>query len=147
MTFPVVGPYLLTLINTSIVQCDLPCQSKVTTVVLLRKEGDRSDTKNYRPISILPVISKLYERAVCAQLMSYVSEHHLLCPQQYGFRLGLSPEAALLDAVTYAVNNIDRGLVTSLVTADTSKTFDSVEHGRLLDRLGWYGIDSRWFAA
>ena len=59
----------------------------------------------------------------------------------------MSTEAALLDAVTYSVNNIDRGLVTSLVTADTSKAFDSVEHGRLLDKLGWYGIDPRWFAA
>ena len=71
----------------------------------------------------------------------------MLSPQQYGFRPGLSTEAALLDAVTYTISNIDRGLVTSLVTADTSRAFDSVEHGHLLDKLGWYGIDHEWFAA
>ena len=146
MTFPVVGPHLLKLINASIVRCELPRAWKVAAVVPLHKKGDRNDPNNYRPISVLPVVSKLCERIVCTQLM-YLSDHHLLCPQQYGFRPGLSTEAALLDAVTYAVNNIDRGLVTSLVTADTSKAFDSVEHGRLLDKLGWYGIDQRWFAA
>ena len=52
----------------------------------------------------------------------------------------------MLDAVVYATENIDSGLVTSLVTADTSKAFDSVEHGRLLDKLGWYGIQADWFA-
>ena len=53
----------------------------------------------------------------------------------------------MLDAVIYATDNIDSGRVTSLVTADTSKAFDSVEHGRLLEKLGWYGIDQRWFRA
>ena len=113
----------------------------------LYKNGDAKEPSDYRPISVLPVVSKLCERIICTQLMSYLSEHHLLCPQQYGFRPGLSTEAALLDAVTYTVSNIDRGLVTSLVTADTSKAFDSVEYDRLLDKLGWYGIDYRWFAA
>ena len=52
----------------------------------------------------------------------------------------------LCSTVTYATENLDRGVRTSLITADTSKAFDSVEHGRLLDKLGWYGIETGWLA-
>ena len=79
--------------------------------------------------------------------MSYLVDGHILCPQQYGFRPGQSTESALLDAVGYITENIDSRRVTSFVTADTSKAFDSVEHGRLLEKLGWYGIDETWFRA
>ena len=102
---------------------------------------------DYRPISILPTVAKLCERVRCGQLMEYLSSCNVLCSQQYGFRPGLSTETAMLDAVTYATENMDRGMITSLVTADTSKAFESVEHGRLLEKLGWYGVDSDWFEA
>ena len=147
LTFPVVGPHLLHIINSSIINCDLPEQWKSATVTPLHKKGDTEDPNNYRPISIIPVVAKLCERVVCTQLMTYLTSHCILCPQQYGFRPGLSTEAALLDAVTYATDNIDKGMVTSLVTADTSKAFDSVEHRRLLDKLGWYGIQPEWFSS
>ena len=97
-------------------QWDMPRTWKVATIVPLHKKGPRYDPNNYRPISVLPVVSKLCERVVCTQLMAYLSDHHLLCPQQYGFRPGMSTEASLLDAVTYTVKNIDRGLVMSLVS-------------------------------
>ena len=146
-TFPVVGPHLLHVINNCIVHSDLPSPWRAATVVPLHKSGNMGDPSNYRPISVLPVVAKLCERVVCSQLMDYLTVNHIICPQQYGFRPGLSTEAALLDAVGYITDNIDGGRVTSLVTADTSKAFDSVEHGRLLEKLGWYGIDDRWFRA
>ena len=146
LTFAVVGPHLLHIVNSCITNCDMPLQWKAATVTPLHKKGDRGDPSNYRPISIIPVVAKLCERVICTQLMTYLTSHCILCPQQYGFRPGLSTEAAVLDAVVYATENIDSGLVTSLVTADTSKAFDSVEHGRLLDKLGWYGISPDWFA-
>ena len=146
-TFPVVGPHLLSVINSSIVTCEVPRQWKSAIVTPLHKKGDPSDPSNYRPISILPTVAKLCERVVCRQLTDYLSSHHILCPQQYGFRPGLSTEAAMLDAVIYATDKMAQGKVTSLITADTSKAFDSVEHGRLLEKLGWYGIDAEWFSA
>ena len=146
-TFPVIGPHLLKIVNHSIVNCDVPAEWKSAVVTALHKKGDTSDPNNYRPISVISVVAKLCERVVCTQLVDYLVSHHVLCHQQYGFRPGQSTEAALLDAVTYATDNIDRGMMTSLVTADTSKAFDSVEHGRLLDKLEWYGVHRDWFSA
>ena len=146
-TFSVVGPHLLKIVNHCIAECDLPDDWKAATVTALYKKGDSSDPNNYRPISVIPVVAKLCERVVCTQLMAYLTSHNVLCPQQYGFRPGQSTEAALLDAVTFATDNIDRGMMTSLVTADTSKAFDSVEHGCLLDKLEWYGVGREWFSA
>ena len=119
-------------VNSSVIKNGVPVQWKSATVIPLYKKGDRGDRNNYRPISILPVVAKLCECIVCTQLTEYLTTHNILCPQQYGYRSGLSTEAALLDAVTYATSNIDKGLVTSLIIVDTSKAFDSIEHGRLL---------------
>ena len=146
-TFRVVGPHILHVINSSITRCELPPAWQTAVVIPLHNGGDVHEPSSYRPISILPVVEKLCERVVCTQLVDFLASHNILCPQQYGFRPGLSTEAALLDTVVYAVNNIDSGRVTSLVTADTSKAFDSVEHDRLLEKLGWYGIDECWFRA
>ena len=65
MTFPVVGPHLLHVINCSIVEGVLPAEWKVASVTPLFKSGDILDTNNYRPVSILPTVSKLAERVVC----------------------------------------------------------------------------------
>ena len=146
LTFPVVGPHLLHVINRSIVDGELPPEWKVASVTPLLKSGSVSDVNNYRPVSILPTVSKLAERVVCDQLMRYLTEHGILCPEQHGFRPAHSTESALLDAVNFISTNMDKGHVVSLLAADTSKAFDSVEHGRLLEKLGWYGIDDWWFA-
>ena len=100
MTFPVVAPHLLHIINACITRSEMPSSWKTATVAPLHESGDRGDPSNYRPISVLPVVSKLWERVVCTQLMDYLTYHHIVCPQQYGFRSGWSTETALLDTVS-----------------------------------------------
>ena len=146
MTFPVVGPHLLHVINRSIVEGVLPAEWKVASVTPLFKSGDILDTNNYRPVSILPTVSKLAERVVCDQLMCYLTSCSIICPEQHGFRPAHSTESAMLDAVSYISSKVDGGQVVSLIAADTFKAFDSVEHGRLLEKLGWYGVDPWWLA-
>ena len=145
MTFSVVGPHLLNIINSSLTSGVIPVCWKTATVMPIFKSGCREDPSNYRPISILPTVAKLAERVVCTQLLEYLISYDVLCDEQHGFRPGRSTESAMLDAVSYLTTGMDQGMVSCLTTADTSKAFDSVQHRRLLDKLGWYGIDCHWF--
>ena len=82
---------------------------------------------------------------ICIAYPSYLIAHDILTEAQHGFRPGRSTESAMLDAVTFLMDGLDGGHVGCLTTADTSKAFDSVQHPRLLEKLGWYGIDTHWF--
>ena len=74
------------IINQSITTAIFPDRLKVEKVVPIFKKNDQSDIKNYRPISVLPTISKLFENVMQTQLMEYFTSHNLLASQQYGFR-------------------------------------------------------------
>ena len=145
-TFSVIGPHLLRIVNGTIRAGKLPDDWKVAMVTPLFKSGDVTDVNSFRPVSVLPTVSKLTERVICDQLVDYLTSHDIICPEQHGFRRGHSTESAMLDAVQFIISETDRGRVVSNVAADTSKAFDSVEHGRLMEKLGWYGVHSHWFS-
>ena len=144
MTFPVIGPHLLHIVNDSIKSGTLPDAWKTAKVLPLHKSGSVIDPNNYRPISILPTVAKVTERVICNQLMSYLLSHCILGEEQHGFRPGHSTESAMLDAVGHVVRSIDERNIACLTTA-ASKAFNSVPHRRLLEKLAWYGIDAHWF--
>ena len=116
----------------------------------MKKPGlDAADTSSYRPISNLPVLSKLLERLVVRQLMGYLSSADLLLSLQSGFRQGHLTETAVLRVLSDILQAVDRGDTAALILLDLSAAFDTVDHAILLQRLQTtFGIDDsahRWF--
>ena len=145
MCFPVIGPRLLRIVNASVVSGIFPSAWKTACIVPIFKSGDRTAPSNFRPISLLSVLSKVTEKIVCNQLMTYLVDNALLSDCQYAYRPAHSTEDALIDAVTWVSNNTDQGLLSSIAAVDLSKAFDSVDHGVLIEKLAWCGIPSHWF--
>ena len=103
---------------------------------------------NYRPISILPTVSKLLERAVHHQLYQYLREHNILSPFQCGFRKCHSTEFAALSLADTIRRNMDQGMLTGAVFIDFRKAFDTVNHDLLLQKLSYMGVldkELAWF--
>ena len=143
--WPVIGPRLLCIVNASLVSGVFPSAWKTACVLPIFKSGDRTVPSNFRPISLLSVLSKATEKVVCNQLVSYLVCNSILADSQYAYRPSHSTEDALIDAVTWVSNNTDQGLLSSITTVDLSKAFDSVDHGVLIEKLAWCGVPSHWF--
>src|SRR5690606_25757508 len=127
------------LINLSFNTGSFPEKLKIAKTIVLYKKGDKMLAENYRPISILPIISKVFERAIYDQLYHHLSP--LITTSQYGFIPNSSTELALLELKERILNGFDKNSVKTLaIIIDFSKAFDCCNHQVILHKLHNYGI-------
>ena len=115
--------------------------------VIIFKKGV-SEPDNYRPISLLPAISKVFEKVVFSQLYSYFDKNNLLYKSQYGFRKGHSCEFAAMEVTDKIFNSLDRKKLPIALFLDFSKAFDTINHNILINKLKHYGVTGtalKWF--
>ena len=96
--------------------------------------------ENYRPISILPAISKILEKNIFNQLHDYFQDNKLYCKNQYGFRRNHSTEYAALELIDRVILDMDKGEIPFSICIDLSKAFDTLDHKILINKLQYYGI-------
>ena len=131
---------LTLLFNQSISSGSFPQCLKHAEVIPLYKKGPKDDIENYRPISLLPVFSKIFESLMKTFLINYLTSKAILCTQQFGFRKGLSTLNAL-DVITSDLNcALDQHDSAICVFIDFQKAFDTVPHNLLLQKMEHYGI-------
>ena len=139
---------LCIIINQSLLTGIFPERLKIAKIYPLFKKGDSQLLNNYRPISILPVISKIFEKVVFKQLSKYFTENKLLFKGEYGFRPEYSTELANLEFSDRLFSNIDNKQIPIACFMDLSKAFDCLDHSILLRKLSYYGITGTsllWF--
>ena len=145
---PAIVQSVTKIINQSIKTSIFPSQWKFAKVTPIHKSKEKDLLNNYRPISVISAVAKVFERVVYNQLYKYLDENNLLHLNQSGFRPKHSTAFALFDATIEWLKNLDKGRVTSAFFLDLAKAFDTVDHTILLSKLSIYGVDERsvlWF--
>ncbi len=119
----------------------MPAAWKQSIIMPIFKSGDADVPNNYRPISLLLVLSKISEKIITSQFTPYLEKQQLLSNTQYGFRSSLSTESALLTLTNKLFDDIDNIKVSLITLCDLSMGFDSVSHDVLMKKITNLNID------
>ena len=136
----IISKPLTNLINHSLTSGIFPNRLKIARVIPIFKKGEKTEFNNYRPISLLPSISKIYERIIHEQLMNYFVQSNLLFPSQYGFRPKHSTDLAAAEIIDRLTKTLDEGGKSLAIFIDMSKAFDTLDHNILISKLKYYGL-------
>lgn len=136
----VLSELLSIIFNSCIESGYYPKELKTAKVVPVFKKGDTREMGNYRPISILPALNKIFEKLIYSRLVDYLDHISFFHSRQYGFRSGASTTTCAIDLLEHVYHEINKGNIVTGVFLDLSKAFDMVIHDKLLLKLDACGI-------
>ena len=144
----IISQPLAQIFNVSVSSGSFPAKLKTAKVVPVFKSGDESKPGNYRPISLLSIFNRIFEKLVYKRLIKFVNKHNILYSSQYGFRSRHSTQHATLEILNDILSNFDKGQFTFCLFIDLKKVFDTVNYDILLSKLehyGFRGVVNDWF--
>lgn len=137
---PAIIKPLTQLINLSFQSGEVPNELKIAKVIPLYKAGNEMEFSNYRPVSILPIFSKVFEKIMYFRLEEYLNKNNILSSNQFGFRSGHSTALAVSLFIERIYDALDENEYAIGLFLDLSKAFDTVKHDILISKLSHYGI-------
>ncbi len=145
---PVLAQPITQLINLSILLAKVPDYTKIAKLKPLFKKGSSLETKNYRPVSLLPLFSKIYEIVINDQTHRFLEQQNVLFCHQSGFRKYHSTDTCLSYLNDFIMKGTDNGLLTGMILIDLQKAFDTIDHAILLEKMNFLGFSESviaWF--
>ena len=139
---------LVCIINMPFKEGIFPSLNKIASVCPIFKKGDKMKCENYRPISLLSNMSKIFEKVMYTRLEDFLKSSGVLYENQFGFRRQHSTSHALLSIVEQIRSSLDKKIYTCGIFVDLEKAFDTVHHEILLSKLDHYGVrgvPNSWF--
>ena len=137
----IIAPVLTKIINLGYEVNEFPDQLKVAVIKPIHKKDCNNTPANYRPISILSAISKVFERSAVDQLVKYLEENNILSGSQHAYRKGHSTITSLAEVTNKIYTSLDKGLIVGMASMDLSKAFDAICHTHLLQKLSDMGLN------
>jgi hypothetical protein len=131
---------LCLLINRSFTEGSFPDKPKLAKTIAIYKKNDKRNADNYRPISLLSSVSKVFEKAFCKRLVGFLANCNILGESQYGFRRKRDTTHAVLEFYLQILNAAIDNKQVMATFIDQSKAFDTIEHSILLYKLEHYGV-------
>ena len=137
----IVANSIARLINLSIATGNCPSLRKTSIITPVYKSGEKLLYSNYRPISILPLLSKIWRKLVSKQVLHYLNTNNILEKYYSGFRKHHSTETALTCIADKILIKVNKGMVTPTIMMYLCKAFDTIDHTMLQVKLLKYGFD------